>query len=579
MAGDMTRRTFVASSAGAAAAVYLGGCGGTRAPGARTVRLAGNGFGFPSPFAYIAGPGYVQMSYLYDTLVWKDASGRIIPWLATRFERSRDGLTYTFELRRGVAWHDGRPVTAADVAFTFSYFARQSLGPLLVAQAFGVKGARATGSHTVEVVLEIPAVTFLESVAGALPIIPKHVWSTIRDAPRAQDPRVLVGSGPYRLASFSPGEGASLYLANRRYFLGPPFIRRIELRPVDDELSALRAGEIDVADTPAEGVARDALATFASDPAFGMVQAAGSFTFPLIWNIGRGGALADVRFRRACALAIDRQAMVDRVLGGNGQPGNPGFLPPGNPFHVPVEQYGFDRRTAERLLDQAGYRRSSTDGPRHGPDGRPLRFRIVTGNAPVPPVLDLLVGGLKAVGVQLSPQAVDLPTLFGLTRQGSDDIALTLYPGPGGTAPDGDPDTLRTFYSSQIKERLQGAQGYRNPEFDRLAGEQLVAHGEGERRRIIARMQHLVARDLPALPLYYPNLYNVFRKRAFDRWYYTPGGVASGVPTVFNKQVLVTGNRTGLRIRGQPPTRGALIPAVTELAWPARPGSPGRRRA
>ncbi len=103
MAPGMTRRTFVRCTAGAAAGVYLGGCGrAAGAPEPRTVRLAGNGFGFPSPFAYIAGPGYIQMSYLYDTLVWKDASGRIIPWLATRFARSHDGLTYTFELRRGV---------------------------------------------------------------------------------------------------------------------------------------------------------------------------------------------------------------------------------------------------------------------------------------------------------------------------------------------------------------------------------------------------------------------------------------------------------------------------------------------
>ncbi len=125
MAAGMTRRTFVASSAAAAAAIYLGACGGTSsAPGRRTLRLAGGGFGFPSPFAYIAGPGYIQMSYLYDTLVWKDASGRIIPWLATRFARSRDGLTYTFELRSGVTWHDGRPLTAEDVAECVAFCVR-----------------------------------------------------------------------------------------------------------------------------------------------------------------------------------------------------------------------------------------------------------------------------------------------------------------------------------------------------------------------------------------------------------------------------------------------------------------------
>lgn len=548
---QMSRRTFVRASAGTAAAIYLGACGGSSSPSGPkgTVRVAGGSFGFPSPFAYIASFGYVQMSYLYDTLLWKDATGRMLPWLARRVRRSPDGLTYTFDLREGVRWHDGRPLTAEDVAFTFEYFARQSLGPLIVAQPFGVAGARATSPRTVEVRLEIPAVTFLGSVAGAVPIIPKHIWSSIRDAPKAQDPGVLVGSGPYRLKSFSAGEGASLYVANQDYFLGTPFVRRIEQRPVDDELSALRAGEIDVAETRVDGVGEDALAGFRADDSLGIVQSTGSFSFPLIFNIGRGGALADVRFRRACALAIDRGAIVRRLLGGNGRPGNPGFLPPGHPFHADVEQYAFDPAAARRLLDQAGYRGPGTGAIRRGADGKPLSFRIVTGNAPIPPALDLLVGGLKDVGIELKTQAVDLPTLFGLTQQGSDDIAFTLYPGPGGTAPDADPDNLRTFYSSKLRGRLQGAQGYVDREFDRLAQRQLVTAERSERARLLARMQQIVARDLPALPLYYPTLFTVFRKRAFDRWYYTPGGFAGGLTGVFNKQVLVTGAKTGVRVR------------------------------
>ena len=545
----MTRRTFVRGSAATALALGLGSCSESPPAPAATVRLAGGFFGFPSPFAYIAGPGYVQMSLLYDTLVWKDASGRLIPWLAESWKRSADGLTYTFDLRSDIRWHDGRPLTAEDVAFTFAYFARQPLGPLIVAQPFGVAEARATGARTVEIGLERPTVTFLESVAGAVPIIPRHVWSSIEDAPRAQGLEVLVGSGPYRVASYSPGEGATLYSANPRYFLGPPYVRRIELRPVDDELTALRAGEIDVADTPAEGVSPSTLAALRDDPDLGVVQSVGGFTFPLIFNLGRGGALADRRFRRACATAIDRGAIVQRLLGGNGQPGNPGFLPPDHPFAAEVEQYPFDPRAANRLLDEAGYARSGPEGPRADRDGAPLELEILTANAPVPPVLDLLVAALSAVGVQLRPRSVDLPTLFGRTQSGANEIALTLYPGPGGTAPDADPDTLRTFYSSRIEGRLQGAQGYEDRELDRLAERQLVTSDVADRRRLLARMQAIVARDVPALPLYYPTLFSVFRRSAFDEWYPTPGGFAGGLPGVLNKQALVTGATTGVQIR------------------------------
>lgn len=238
-----------------------------------------------------------------------------------------------------------------------------------------------------------------------------------------------------------------------------------------------------------------------------------------------------------------------RLLGGAGVPGNPGFLPPGHPAHARVEQYAFDRAAAERLLDDAGYRRAEPGGVRRALDGEPLRLRILTGNAPVPPMLDLLSAALEAVGVELRPQAVDLPTLFGRTQQGAFDVALTLYPGPGGTAPGADPDTLRTFFSSRIEGRLQGARGWVDEEFDALAGRQLVTGDAGERRRLLARMQAIVARDLPALALYYPTVSHVFRRSAFDRWYVTPGGFAGGLPGVLNKHALVTGARRGLQVR------------------------------
>ena len=549
MRQPMTRRTFVRASAGAGVAVYLGACGSSAKPSARTIRLPGGSFGFPTPFAYIASFGYKQMSYLYDTLLWKDSSGRLLPWLARSVRRSADGRTYTFELRDGIRWHDGRPLTAHDVAFTFDYFKRQTLGPLLVALPSNVSAARARSRLVVEVQLTVPAVTFPQRVAGALPIIPRHIWSSIEDAPLAQDRKVLVGSGPYLLKSFSAGEGAYLFEANERYFLGTPFIRRIELRPVEDELSALRAGEIDVADTATEGVGPDALSPFRADDAFAIIRSPGLFTFPLIWNLGRGGALADVRFRRACAMAIDRQAIVDRLIGGNGVAGNPGFLPPDHPYHAPVEQYAFDTTAANRLLDEAGYRRGA-GGVRRDGRGRELRFRILTGNSPIPPVLDLVVQALKGIGVELKPQAVDLPTLFTTLQTGSTEMALGLFPGPGGTALNADPDTLRTFYSSAVKGRVQGAQGWVDAEFDRLAQRQLVTADELERKRLIARMQQIVAADLPLLPLYYPTLFTVYRRQVFDRWYTTPGGFASGIEGVHNKQVLVTGSKTGVRIRG-----------------------------
>ncbi len=560
----MGRRAFLAGGAAAAGAVLLVGCGSSEDPdetGAPsgtagttgrdgrdeepvprpTLRLPGSDEGFPSPFAYRRGGGYVQMSLLYDTLMWKDSTGALIGWLAESFEQSDDATNYTFTLREGIRWHDGRPLTADDVAFTFQYFGEQTLSPQVIVQPLPtIVSVSATGERTVEFELESPTAIFLEAAANAVPIVPRHVWSTVANASEASDPAVLVGSGPYTLESYASGEGAYLYAANDDYFLGRPFVARVENRPVGDELTALLAGDLDAAG--GSGLRPEALAPFEADDRFEVITAPpGSSELGLYWNLGKGGALADVAFRRACAHAIDRDDLVERLFGGNGTPGNPGWLPPGNPFHVEVEQYGFDLEEASRLLDDAGYRREG-EGPRQGQDGAPLRFELLVAN-PVPPVVDLVVGALGALGVEITPAGLDTPSFNQRVIAG--DVELSLI-GAGGV--NSDPDYLREVYAS-FTERTQHAQGYRNEELDTLAAEQLRTLDEEERMSIVARMQQIIAQDLPLLPLFYSDSVHVFDRSVFDAWYFTPGGVAVRIPTPFNRQVFVTGRDEGTSIR------------------------------
>ncbi|MDQ6910409.1 MAG: ABC transporter substrate-binding protein [Actinomycetota bacterium] len=253
----MDRRMFLRTTLAGAGAVAVASCTSSKStttsssasvPGGPvprpTLRLAGGDFGFPSPFAYVRGPGYWRMTYIYDSLLWKDSTGKLLPWLASRYDRSPDGLTYTFELRDNVTWNDGQPLTPDDVVFTFDYFGSQKLSPQIFVRPQDVAGVKATGPRTVEISLKKPVATFANSIAGALPIVPRHVWSSVADASKAQDPKLLVGTGPYRLDSYSRGEGSYLYTANDAYFLGAPFVKRIEMRPVQqgDELTPLRAG-------------------------------------------------------------------------------------------------------------------------------------------------------------------------------------------------------------------------------------------------------------------------------------------------------------------------------------------------
>lgn len=179
---------------------------------------------------------------------------------------------------------------------------------------------------------------------------------------------------------------------------------------------------------------------------------------------------------------------------------------PANPFLTGVEQYHLDVRGANALLDPAGYSRSG-GGIRKGRDGAPLSFELLLSNDQAP-LAEVLKAALAKIG--------------------------------------GDPDLLRQLFSSKGAGSLTGASGNVNPEFDDLADRQLATFDEAKRKDLVAKMQRIVARDLPVLALYYPDEVLVFRKPVLDRWYFVPGQFPPGND---NKQLFVTGVGAGTKIR------------------------------
>ncbi len=542
------RRTFLRASLGTAGALAIASCSkshkGVTGTGAATdvnkpaprptIRQSGSiDFGFPTPFGYFGGPGYTLATMVYDTLLQEDVDGKMLPLLAQTYDASADGLTHTFRLRDNIKWQDGQPLTADDVVFTIEYFKSQTLSPQLVATPEHVAGARALDPLTVEIKLDLPTITFAKQVAGQLPIAPRHIWASISDAAAAQSLDVMVGSGPYRLASHPVGEGTYLFNSFDGYFLGRPFVKRVEFRPVNDDFQGLQANEIDVGSTNVFGVPTSTLAPFRGS-AYGIQEFKESITIPLKWNVGAGGALGDARFRQACARAINRGDIVKRVTGGNSTVGNPGYIVPDNEFAVPVEQYAFDPAAANRMLDDAGYPRTSPGGVRRGPDGKPLAYdlTVVTG---ISVVLELLVADLKNIGVNVNPVQVPLPNVLG----GAPYDMLVGF--DGGFGRGGDPDHLRLVYQSTSRA-FQHPLGYRNPQVDDLADRQAVALDDASRKAIVADLQRLVAQDLPVLPLYYPTTYSVYKKSVFDQW-------SNGTALTDAKRNLMTGKLTGITIR------------------------------
>jgi peptide/nickel transport system substrate-binding protein len=356
--------------------------------------------------------------------------------------------------------------------------------------------------------------------------------------------KVLVGSGAYKLDSAYQGDGGPLlFTANDQYYLGTPFVKRIEMTNADDQFAALLGGTVDSAS--GSGLRNETLAPFKKDSAYGVVTTRGASTTALYFNLKKGGPLADVQVRRACAMAIDRKDLVARLAGGNGQPGNPGFLGPENPFLSPVKQYDLDVAGANALLDGAGYKRAA-NGTRQTPNGAPLSFDLLIGT-PDTPLGELVTAALKQIGVQANIKTLQPgPQLFGAKFSGGFDMAVVGFPGPSAGGPNGDPDLLRAVFSSKAPPSLTGAYGYANPAFDDLAEKQRATFDQAQRKSIVAQMQGILADDLPVLQLYSPDDTFVYRKAVLDPWYVSPGRYPVDVD---NKQNFITGEKFGTKVR------------------------------
>jgi peptide/nickel transport system substrate-binding protein len=511
-----------------------------RAP-VQTVRLAGGNWGFPTPFAHVRGPGLINTSFVFDTLIWKDATGRYVPLLARSWERSRDAKQYRFQLRRGVTWSDGRPFTAADVAFTFEY---ASKGPgrttLGVIGQIAIRDAQATGPYTVVVRLDRPSAIFEETVAGRLPIVPRHIWANVTEPARFRGPSALVGTGPYRATVVDEATGTYEFVAKNAYFLGRPVVRRIQFSPVANPMLELRRGRLHSASASVDDGVPDSVLRSYPAATFGRLTASGENTVALHFNQNRGFPYSELRFRQGIAFAVDRRDMVRRLLFGRGVPASMGGLGPRHPFLAPgLRTYDHNLATARSLLFSAGLRDVNGDGMRQLPDGKPFVLELQTNSSYSAKVAELVQQYLARVGIEVRIRSMEPAAADAASATGNYAAALVSYGGLGG-----DPDWLRMRFSQRVQQRaFYRVHGFSSSRFEDLAAAQVGTVAVGERRRQVHEMQRILANELPIVPLYVAHRLVIFDKKTFDTWYFTPGGVFGLYPWHLNKLAFVTGRK------------------------------------
>lgn len=504
------------------------------------LRRTGTDSGYPSPFGYVRGPGWILAGYIFDTLLWEDSTGQPIPWLASEWSHSDDGLTWRFKIRDGVRFHDGTPLTAADVKFTFDYLMTgPGEGQSSLVSNLGLSSVEVEQPGTVVFRLSEPSATFEERVAMRVLITPRHIWESVQDPARYRDPKALIGSGPYKLVSHDEAAGTYLFEANQDFHLGAPFVKRLELVPATDELIALQRGEIDVAGLSEDPVPPAQLQAFDNNPQFGKLEQPGDWNLALHFNLTKGFPYDRVEFRQAVAYAIDRKDLVNRILFGRGQPASTGGLSPDHEMGAPgLPAYDRNVQRARQMLDTLGLRDTNGDGFRELPDGSPWVQELQSSNRFSADTPELVKEYLRDVGINVDVRILDRATADSNSAQGNYTMSLVGY---GGLA--GDADGLRTRFVPSRSQSFSNARGYNNERFNALAREQAVTLDPAKRRELVIEMQKIIAEELPILSLYVPHRTAFYNRALFDDYYYTPGCSPCGVAG--NKHMLVTGLKTG----------------------------------
>ena len=448
---------------------------------------------------------YVEEA-IFSGLVKLDGSGKLVPDLAQAVPSranggvSADGRTLTYHLRGAVRWHDGAPLTAADVVFTFRTIMNPKVNSPTQSVYRVVESVRAVDPLTVVVRLKAPfapAVGQLFCNGESGEIIPKHLLEHSTDVNR--DPFNLrpVGTGPLRFVRWD--RGALIVLKpNPDYFGGPPHLRRVDVLIVPDAnslLTMVRSREVDLAAVqPSQLVSLRSIGGLRIEvvPMYQLYFITFNTTHP---------PFDRVQVRRALALALDRRRIVQTAYSGTAISGDSVIPRYSWAYARDNDSPPSDPEAAKRLLDAAGWL-PSADGIRRQGDRR-LSFGLITfaGRSTDASMAQQIQAQWRAVGIDAIIHPVPVNVLVGTTgplTTGNFDVALD------DLSFDIDPDRAQLLSSRYYPPHGFNDGHYSNPQMDAWLEAAVRTYDRHAREAFYARVQRLANRDLPYVPLAWP---------------------------------------------------------------------------
>jgi len=473
---------------------------------------------------------------IYPMLTTTSKQGTPEPYLATKWSISSNKLTWTFTLRSGLKWSDGKPLTAADAAWTLNLIMHNATaGAANGALVADFATVTAPSPTTLVITTKSPAANLLYNLA-IIPIVPEHIWAgqvahlgnfTNHGTP-------AVGYGPFTLTGFVPNQSATL-TANKNFFMGAPKFRTLIVEYFsngDAAVAALRSGQLDDIDDSLTATQFNALKGAKDITVAPQVSAAwtaielnpGARTREGR-HFGNGNpALENVKVRQAIEMAINKKELVSKIWDGLAVPGQ-GYLPPAYPqwqWTAPAsQQLNYDPAKANALLTAAGYKMGPNgiriDPKTHQPLN--LRLGIHSDESTDAAMAPYIVEWLKAVGIGVTIDSMSYNQLNADLPKGDwDMLSDTWSTGP-------DPTYLLSIQTCGVLP-LNNGTGFNtdsffcNPAYDKLYAQQATEFDTAQRAATIGNMQQILYSNAVDVVLYYPDFLSAVRSNLVKNYFF-----------------------------------------------------------
>ena len=470
------------------------------------------------------------LKFTFDTLLKYDKELNLVPNMAESYEMSDDQLTLVFKLRQNIKWHDGEPVTAADVAFTFNSMADPNYTGPRYGDVEGLKGAAAyhngeadhiegitvVDDYTIKFEFERPYAPGLSKIGADRAIIPEHIWSKVPIGEWANQTELMnkpIGCGPYVLDTFVPGQYVELH-AFEDYYNGvaktPKIIFKVSNQ--DTVIAELTNGEIDIADI--SSLKSQDIQTL-QDNGINITSYTGVTSQYMGFNL-REEIFQDKRVRQAITYAIDRKLMVEKLLEGRATIIDAPLLPSSwaYPEAGVLNDYAYDLDKAKALLAEAGWEDRNNDGIVENAAGEPFKvtLKYPIGNKIREQSAPIIQANLKQIGIDVELEIMEFAALLDEVMANHEfDMYLM------GSSLDTDPDPKPIWHSDAASDEKGNSGwniiGFRNAEADKLMEDALKTTNVEERKALYKDFCILVNEEAAEVLLYAPQVIKAYSSK------------------------------------------------------------------